>query len=266
MRFTVPNDKGLRAYVQAWDVKTGKELWTKTVVRHYYIPPFGTECMHFEYLKSMTLQNETLILTTDRERTFSLDTRSKRVRRVKTAEPNKAGCNAVPARTTAERTISAVDAFTIALGKVKGRVNILDMRGRFRMRRTEAGVWLVQLKDHADIPTEGLSIVVTDTGAASITMDKDNADAEAWLGAAKPGSPDPNVKMRPEVAFRKGIDALKWAPKPLDLRADVGGKITLSRIKHDEWFMDLFGYRGGPLGGYLINIKDDGQVHISAGL
>ena len=88
VRYVVPNDKGLRAYVEAWDLQTGKKLWAKTVVRHYYIPPFGTECMHFEYLKSMTLQNETLILTSDRERIFSLDTRTRTVRRLKAKESN----------------------------------------------------------------------------------------------------------------------------------------------------------------------------------
>ena len=88
VRYVVPNDKGLRAYVEAWDVQTGKNLWAKTVIRHYYIPPFGTECMHHEFLKSMVLQNDTLILTSDCGRTYSLDTRTRAVRRVKTKEPN----------------------------------------------------------------------------------------------------------------------------------------------------------------------------------
>ena len=89
VRYVVPNDKGLRAYVEAWDGQTGKKLWAKTIFRHYYIPPFGTECMHFEYLRSMVLQDGTLILTSDRERTFSLDTRSRAVRRFKGKDPNK---------------------------------------------------------------------------------------------------------------------------------------------------------------------------------
>jgi hypothetical protein len=88
VRYVVPNDKGLRAYVEAWDVQTGKKLWAKTVVRHWYIPPFGTECMHYEYLKSMVLQNDTLVLTSERGRTYSLDTRTRAVRRVKSRGPN----------------------------------------------------------------------------------------------------------------------------------------------------------------------------------
>ena len=87
VRYVVPNDNGLRAYVEAWDPQSGKKLWAKTIIRHYYIPPFGNECMHYEYLKAVTLQGGTLILTSDRGRTFSLDTRTKRVRRVKDRNP-----------------------------------------------------------------------------------------------------------------------------------------------------------------------------------
>ncbi len=89
VRYVVPNDKGLRAYVEAWAAQTGQKLWAKTIFRHYYIPPFGTECMRFEYLRSMVLQDGTLILTSDRGRAFSLDTRTKAVRRLKAKEPNK---------------------------------------------------------------------------------------------------------------------------------------------------------------------------------
>ena len=88
VRYVVPNDKGLWAYVEAWDVPTGKKLWAKTIVRHHYIPPFGTECMHYEYLKSMSLQDDSLILTSDRGRIYSLDTRTRAVRRVKPERPN----------------------------------------------------------------------------------------------------------------------------------------------------------------------------------
>jgi len=89
VRYVVPNDKGLRAYVEAWDVQSGRKLWSKTIFRHYYVQPFGNECMHFEYLRSIVLQDGTLILTSDRERTFSLDTRSRAVRRLKAREPKK---------------------------------------------------------------------------------------------------------------------------------------------------------------------------------
>ena len=88
-RYVIPNDNGLRAYVEAWEIQNGKRLWTKTIIQHYCIPPFGTECMHYEYLNSMALQDDTLILTSDRGRTYSLSTRTRAVRRVKHEEPNQ---------------------------------------------------------------------------------------------------------------------------------------------------------------------------------
>jgi hypothetical protein len=83
VRYVVPNDKGLRAYVQAWDVQTGKRLWEKTVFTHWYIPPFGTECMYYEYVTSMALEKNELILTSERGRVYALDIRTHAVHRIK---------------------------------------------------------------------------------------------------------------------------------------------------------------------------------------
>jgi hypothetical protein len=89
VRYVVPNDKGLRAYVEAWDVRTGRKLWAKTIFTRWYIPPFGTECMHYEYLASMTLVKDELVLTSQRGRTYSLDIHTRAVRRMKGKAPNK---------------------------------------------------------------------------------------------------------------------------------------------------------------------------------
>jgi len=83
VRYVVPNDKGLRAYVEAWDIQPGRKLWTKTIFRHWYIPPFGTECMHYEYLTSMSLLADKLTLTSDRDRVFTLDTHTRAVQHMK---------------------------------------------------------------------------------------------------------------------------------------------------------------------------------------
>ncbi len=88
VRYVVPNDKGLRAYVEAWDVPTGRKLWSKTIFRHWYIPLFGTECMHYEYLTSICLEAEHLTLTSERGRVYTLDIRTRSLRRTKN-EPNR---------------------------------------------------------------------------------------------------------------------------------------------------------------------------------
>jgi hypothetical protein len=83
VRYVVPNDTGLRAYVEAWEVQTGRKLWTKTIFTHWYIPPFGTECMHYEYLTSMALVKEDLILRSETGRVYSLNICTHTVRRLK---------------------------------------------------------------------------------------------------------------------------------------------------------------------------------------
>ena len=91
VRYVVPNDKGLKAYVEAWDIQTGRKLWSKTVFKHWYIPlPFGrTKCMHYEFITSMTLQTNLVILTSERGREYALDTQTRSIRKIKTKRPNK---------------------------------------------------------------------------------------------------------------------------------------------------------------------------------
>jgi hypothetical protein len=91
VRYVVPNDKGLRAYVEAWDIQTGRKLWAKTVFRHWYVPvPFGpTECMHYEYITSMILQTNLLMLTSEHGRKYTLDIHTRTIRQVKPKQSTK---------------------------------------------------------------------------------------------------------------------------------------------------------------------------------
>jgi hypothetical protein len=103
VRFVVPNDKGLRAYVEAWDVKTRQRLWTKTIFTHWYIPPFGTECMHHEWIKSMVLVKDDLLLTSERGRVYRCNIRTKSVWLAKKARnhvPCRQGRASVGSRTS----------------------------------------------------------------------------------------------------------------------------------------------------------------------
>ena len=83
IRYVVPNDKGRLAYIEAWDARDGRKLWTKTVFKRWYIPLFGTECMRYEYIASMTLQGDQLRITSERGRIFTLDIQTRAVRRVR---------------------------------------------------------------------------------------------------------------------------------------------------------------------------------------
>src|SRR6266404_792835 len=94
VRYVVPNDKGLRAYVEAWDVQTGRKLWAKTIFTHWYIPPFGTECMQYEYLTSIVLVKQELKLTSERGRIYGLDIHTRALQRMKKQPNNPAAGNA----------------------------------------------------------------------------------------------------------------------------------------------------------------------------
>jgi hypothetical protein len=83
IRYVVPNDKGRHAYLQAWDVQTGRKLWTKTIFRHWYIPMIGSECMFFEYLDSMTIEGGQLKLISERGRQYALNVQTRKLRRLK---------------------------------------------------------------------------------------------------------------------------------------------------------------------------------------
>ena len=82
IRYVVPNDKGRRAYVEAWYANDGRKLWTKTVFKRWYFPIFGTECLHYEHIASMTLQADQLRFTSERGREFTLDIRTRAMRSV----------------------------------------------------------------------------------------------------------------------------------------------------------------------------------------
>src|SRR5262245_2270376 len=89
VRYVVPNDKGRRAYVEAWDIQSGRKLWTRTIFRHWYVPlPFGpTECMYYEWLTSMEQVGDRLVFTSERGRDYTLDPRTKTIRRLRTKDP-----------------------------------------------------------------------------------------------------------------------------------------------------------------------------------
>jgi hypothetical protein len=112
-----------------------------------------------------------------------------------------------------------------------------------------------------------LLLIVKDSGTVDLKLSQTNADSAAWLSSAKTGEPDPDVKVRPEAAFRQGLQALeKWYKMTPDSFLAVRGRITLSRIAKDEWFMDVSGYSGTPLGGWWVEIKDNGTVNVTSDL
>lgn len=82
VRYTVPNDKGTKGYVVAWDDTTGKQLWKKTIFRKWICPLLEHD-VQWVFIKQMRLDGERLIFVTEREKTYSLDLKTRRVKKLK---------------------------------------------------------------------------------------------------------------------------------------------------------------------------------------
>lgn len=82
VRYTVPNDKGTRGYVVAWDAVTGKQLWTKTIFRKCICPCLEHD-IQWVFIKEMRLEDGLLIIVNESRKVYSLDPQSRRVKRLR---------------------------------------------------------------------------------------------------------------------------------------------------------------------------------------
>ena len=82
VRYTVPNDKGTVGYVVATDLASGKELWRKTVFRVCLCPLIEHD-VQWVFIRQMRREGGRLILVNERGKTYSLDLKTRRVRKLK---------------------------------------------------------------------------------------------------------------------------------------------------------------------------------------
>jgi hypothetical protein len=78
VRYVAPNDDGRRAYIEAWDIQTNKKLWELTVFTNR-IDPKLEEDVQWVFIKSVSLRDGTLIVTSERAKTYQIDLRTKAV-------------------------------------------------------------------------------------------------------------------------------------------------------------------------------------------
>src|SRR5436190_4164938 len=92
VRYIAPNDDGRRGYVQAWDATTNKMLWEVTVFRNIIIPLLEEDVQHV-YIKSMSIQDGKLFLVAEDDRAYSVGLKTRAVKRLKRAPPEKTQAN-----------------------------------------------------------------------------------------------------------------------------------------------------------------------------
>jgi hypothetical protein len=78
IRYIAPNDDGRRAYIEAWDVQTNKKLWDSTVFTNH-IDPKLEEDVQCVYIKTMTVQDGRLIVTSELGKTYRVDLKTRAV-------------------------------------------------------------------------------------------------------------------------------------------------------------------------------------------
>ena len=92
VRYVAPNNDGRRAYLQAWDTTTNKMVWEVTVFRNF-INPLAEEDVQHVYIKMMSILDGKLILVAEDDRSYSVDLKTRAVKRLKQAPAEKPQAN-----------------------------------------------------------------------------------------------------------------------------------------------------------------------------
>jgi len=78
IRYVAPNNDGRRGYIEAWDFQTNKKLWELTVFTNR-IDPTLEEDVQWVFIQSLSLRDGTLIVTSERGKTYQIDLKTKAV-------------------------------------------------------------------------------------------------------------------------------------------------------------------------------------------
>ncbi len=128
VRYVAPNDDGRRAYIEAWDVRTNKKLWDLTMFTNR-IDPKLEEDVQWVFINTLSIRDDTLIVTSERGTTYQIDLRTKAITQ------HEAAWSAAPDGTADPPNIPEVIDRAIAnesLAKKYGlshRINPLYLRG-----------------------------------------------------------------------------------------------------------------------------------------
>src|SRR5260370_21101312 len=78
VRYIAPNDDGRRAYIEAWDIRTNKKLWDLKIFTNR-IDPTLEEDVQWVFIKALNIRNGTLIVTSERDKIYRVDLKTKTV-------------------------------------------------------------------------------------------------------------------------------------------------------------------------------------------
>ena len=86
VRYIAPNDDGRRAYIEAWDVGNNKKLWDLTIFTNR-IDPMLEEDVQWVFIKALNIRDGGLVVTSERDKIYRVDLKTKTVRQSKQLNP-----------------------------------------------------------------------------------------------------------------------------------------------------------------------------------
>src|SRR2546423_14647912 len=86
IRYIAPNDDGRRAYIEAWDVQTNKKLWDLTIFTNR-IDPTLEEDVQWVFIKALNIRDGALVVTSERDKIYRVDLKTKTVRQFERSDP-----------------------------------------------------------------------------------------------------------------------------------------------------------------------------------
>lgn len=82
IKYTVPNDDGIREYIQAWDIKAKRKIWELTIFTNPIQPGLERD-VQWVFIEKIKLEKDNLLITDERSRQFRLDLKTRQIKRIK---------------------------------------------------------------------------------------------------------------------------------------------------------------------------------------
>ena len=86
VRYIAPNDDGRRTYIEARDVQTNSKLWDLTIFTNR-IDPTLEEDVQWVFIKALNIRDAALIVTSERDKIYRVDLKTKTVRQSERRNP-----------------------------------------------------------------------------------------------------------------------------------------------------------------------------------
>jgi hypothetical protein len=89
VRYVAPNDDGRRGYIEARDAHTNEKIWDLTVFTNP-IDPNLEEDVQWVFIESLSIQDDTLIVASERKNTYGIDLKTKAITQLPPAQTQTA--------------------------------------------------------------------------------------------------------------------------------------------------------------------------------